>query len=158
MLRYVHFFVSLAAVLLLVLVFHYRGGALGQSGLTWFIAGLAAYYTLGIALALVLKDNRAFCKYVCPISVPLKLSSRFALLRVTGTADACGECIACIELCPMNIRVRDYLTSGERVLSTECTLCQTCINICPHDSLKLSFGFDRGGKELIDYEPPRHRR
>jgi len=158
MLRYVHFFVSLAAVLLLVFGFDYRGGVLGQSGLEWFVAGLAAYYAIGIVMAMVLKDNRAFCKYLCPISVPLKVTSRFALLKVTGTAEKCGDCAACVEMCPMNIRVRDYLENNERVLSTECTLCQTCINVCPHDSLRLSFAFDRGGKEYIDFEPPRQRR
>lgn len=158
LLRYVHFLGSLTVVALLVFVFGYRDGALGDNGLEWFVAGLAAYYAIGIVMAMALKDNRAFCKYLCPISVPLKLSSRFALLKVTGTADKCGDCVACIEMCPMNIRVRDYIDANERVMSTECTMCQTCINVCPHDSLRLSLGFDRGGKELIDYEPPRYRR
>lgn len=153
--RYIHFAASLVLVVVLVFVFGYRDGALGQSGLEWFVAGLAIYYALGIVLALALKDNRAFCKYVCPISVPLKAVSRYSGLKVTGTAAECGECIACVEMCPMNIRVRDYLENGERVLSTECTLCLTCINVCPHDSLKLSFSFDRGGKEYIDYVPPK---
>jgi formate hydrogenlyase subunit 6/NADH:ubiquinone oxidoreductase subunit I len=36
-----------------------------------------------------------------------------------------------------------------RVLSTECSLCQTCITVCAQDALKLSFGFDLGGKELL---------
>ena len=39
--------------------------------------------------------------------------------------------------------------NGERVLSTECSLCQTCITVCAKDSLKLSFGFDLGGKDLL---------
>ncbi len=52
----------------------------------------------------------------------------------------------------MDIRVKDYITAGERVLSTECTLCQTCISVCPHDSLNVSFGLDLGGKEIIDYD------
>ncbi len=53
----------------------------------------------------------------------------------------------------MNIRVPDYIAKNQRVLSTECTLCQTCINICPNDALKLSFALDAGGREHIDYAP-----
>lgn len=154
-LRYVHFGISLVMILLLWFVFDYRDGALGISGLGWFVMGLLLYYVIGIAMALYLKDNRAFCKYLCPIAVPLKFSSRYSALRITGTAQHCGDCEACVEMCPMNIRIRDYLEEGQRVLSTECTLCMTCINVCPHDSLKMSMALDQGGLEYVDYEAPR---
>jgi len=35
------------------------------------------------------------------------------------------------------------------VLSTERSLCQTCVTVCAKDALKLSFGFDVGGKDLL---------
>ena len=47
-----------------------------------FLAGNALYYLAGIALAFAFKDNRAFCKYLCPITVFLKPMSYFSLLRV----------------------------------------------------------------------------
>ena len=150
-LRYVHFALSLLIVALL----WFGVGvnlAEGTSGMIWFALGVLAYYLIGIVMALVLKDNRAFCKYLCPLAVPLKFTSRFSLLKVSGTPEHCTDCEVCIEMCPMDIRVRDYITAGERVLSTECTLCQTCISSCPHKSLKLSFGFDIGGKEYTDYD------
>jgi polyferredoxin len=158
MLRYAHFAASLLLVVILWFAFGYRDGALGWGGLTWFAAGLGLYYVVGVALAFALKDNRAFCKYVCPLAVLLKAGSRYALLKIAGEAGKCDECQVCVELCPMNIRIPDYILKGERVLSTECTLCQTCINHCPHDALKLSFGLDVGGKELYDYTPPKHRK
>ena len=34
-----------------------------------FIIGNIIYYVLGIILAIKLKDNRAFCKYICPINI-----------------------------------------------------------------------------------------
>jgi ferredoxin-type protein NapH len=49
----------------------------------------------------------------------------------------------------MDVRISDYILNGKRVLSTECSLCQTCITICPQDALKLSFGCDMGGKDLL---------
>ena len=49
----------------------------------------------------------------------------------------------------MDIRIADYLQRGERVLSTECILCQACISVCPEQALELSFGLDLGGKECL---------
>ena len=100
-------------------------------------------------MAYALKDNRAFCKYLCPVSVPLKITSRFSLLKIGGSAEKCNDCRACVKMCPMDVRIPDYILKGERVLSTECSLCQTCITVCAHDALKLSFGFDLGGKDLL---------
>lgn len=156
--RYIHFGLGLLVVLVLWYGFGFDG-AEGVSGMQWFVVGLMAYYAVGIAMALALRDNRAFCKYLCPIAVPLKFVSRFSVLKVAPiSSEHCDTCEACVEMCPMNIRGKDYVLAGERVLSTECTLCQTCINICPHDQLTLSLKLDVGGKEFYDYEPPKKRR
>jgi ferredoxin-type protein NapH len=148
-LRYLHFGLSLALVLLLVFILGFRNGAAGDTAVLWFIAGNLAYYAIGIALAYTLKDNRAFCKYICPVSVPLKLTSRFSLLKIGSTGKGCDDCGACVKMCPMDIRIPDYILNAKRVLSTECSLCQTCITVCAKDSLKLSFGFDLGGEDLL---------
>lgn len=147
--RYLHFGVSLSLVLLLIYGFGFREGASGSMAVTWFIIGNLLYYAIGIGLAYTLKDNRAFCKYVCPVSVPLKITSRFSLIKIGQAAGQCNDCGACVKLCPMDIRIPEYILNHERVLSTECSLCQTCITVCPQDALKLSFGFDAGGKELL---------
>jgi polyferredoxin len=147
--RYLHFGISLGLVLLLIYVFGFREGASGSIGVTWFIIGNLLYYAAGIGLAYALKDNRAFCKYVCPVSVPLKVTSRFSLIKIGQAAGSCNDCGACVKMCPMDIRIPDYILNQERVLSTECSLCQTCITVCAQDALKLSFGFDIGGKELM---------
>ncbi|MGE5263026.1 MAG: 4Fe-4S binding protein [Acidobacteriota bacterium] len=148
-LRYLHFALSVTLVLLLFFVFGFRDGALGQTAVVWFIAGNGLYYALGISLAFALKDNRAFCKYICPVSVPLKVTTRFSLLKIGATGKECNDCGACVKMCPMDVRIPDYIRNGERVLATECSLCQTCITVCAKDSLKLSFGFDLGGKDLL---------
>jgi polyferredoxin len=147
-LRYAHFGLSLAIVLVMWFAFGVQG-ATGATAITWYIAGNALYYAVGIGLAYALKDNRAFCKYVCPITVPLKLTARFSLLKIKGNPEKCSDCRACTKLCPMDIRIPDYTARGQRVLSTECSLCQTCITVCSQDALKLSFGFDMGGLDLL---------
>jgi formate hydrogenlyase subunit 6/NADH:ubiquinone oxidoreductase subunit I len=56
-------------------------------------------------------------------------------------------------MCPMDVRILEYILNGQRVLTTECSLCQTCITVCAKDALKLSFGFDLGGKDLLRQRP-----
>jgi len=148
-LRYLHFALSLTLVLILVFIVGFRKGATGSVAVTWFIIGNLLYYAIGIGLAYTLKDNRAFCKYVCPVSVPLKVTTRLSVIKIGGVAEKCNDCGACVKTCPMDVRIPEYILKGKRVLSTECSLCQTCITVCAKDALKLSFGFDLGGKDLL---------
>lgn len=145
--RYAHFALSLSLVATLVFLFHYRPQ--GLAPLWWLLLGNLLYYASGILLAFLLKDNRAFCKYLCPVPVLMKLGSRFALLKISGARDSCNQCMACVKLCPMDIRIPDYVMAGERVLSTECILCNTCVSTCPTSSLAVSFGLDVGGRERL---------
>ena len=77
--RYIVFLVSLVFVLALFIA----DVANIEGIMFWaFIVGNALYYIVGIALAVAFKDNRAFCKYICPITVFLKPMSYFALFRI----------------------------------------------------------------------------
>ena len=95
--------------------------------------GNALYYLAGIALAFVFKDNRAFCKYLCPITVFLKPMSYFSLLRVHCDEDKCVHCGKCLRVCPMNVEVNKE--SRKRKNGTECILCYECTKACPTKAL-----------------------
>ena len=98
-----------------------------------FLVGNILYYTVGIALAFGLKDNRAFCKYICPITVFLKPSSYFSLLRIKCNKDKCISCGKCRRVCPMDVDVTD--NSRKRRNGTECILCMECVKNGPKDAL-----------------------
>lgn len=98
-----------------------------------FIAGNVIYYAIGIILAYAFKDNRAFCKYICPITVFLKPMSYFSLLRIKCDKDKCISCGKCKKVCPMNVDVTD--NSRKRLNGTECILCMECVKNCPKDAL-----------------------
>ena len=83
-----------------------------------FLIGNILYYVIGIVLAFVLKDNRAFCKYLCPITVFLKPMSYFALLFIRCNKDKCVSCGKCKQVCPMEVDITD--NSRKRKNSTEC--------------------------------------
>ena len=98
-----------------------------------FIIGNAVYYVFGIALALIFKDNRAFCKYICPVAVFLKPMSYYSLMRVKCDKEKCISCGKCKRICPMNVDVTD--NSRKRVNGTECILCMECVRNCPQKAL-----------------------
>ena len=150
-LRIVHFVVSLCIVLVLWYRFGYRIEKQSMAELVWLLGGNAFYYVSSISLAFFLKDNRAFCKYVCPIPTVQKITSRFALLKVECNTALCIECGACDKACPMDIQITDYTKNGNRVLSTECIICLACVNACPKGALDTTFKFDVGKQELIRF-------
>lgn len=98
-----------------------------------FIIGNILYYAVGIILAYAFKDNRAFCKYICPITVFLKPMSYFSVVRIKCDKSKCISCGKCKKVCPMNVDVTD--NSRKRENGTECILCMECIKNCPVDAL-----------------------
>jgi polyferredoxin len=97
----------------------------------WFLVGYILYYIIWIILAFVFKQKRAFCKIFCPVSLIMKLPTRFALVKIKPSGNKCIKCGKCNEVCPMDIDVRRYIENKQKVLSTECITCRNCINICP---------------------------
>lgn len=98
-----------------------------------FIVGNVLYYLCGIILAYCFKDNRAFCKYICPITVFLKPMSYYSLLRIQCDKDKCVSCGKCKRACPMEVDITD--SSRSRKNGTECILCMECVKACPKDAL-----------------------
>ena len=100
-----------------------------------FIIGNLLYYAVGISLAFILKDNRAFCKYICPITVFLKPASYYSLIRIKVDQDKCVSCNICKKICPMNVDITD--NRRRRKNGTECILCNECIRHCPKGAIRL---------------------
>ena len=128
--RYVTFTESLFFVLALFLA---KAKDMERIMFIAFIAGNIVYYAVGIALAFILKDNRAFCKYICPVTVFLKPMSYFSLFRVKCDKSKCIECGKCRRVCPMDVDVTD--NSRKRENGTECILCMECARNCPKNAL-----------------------
>lgn len=128
--RYVTFTLSLIFVAALFLA---HVGNIERIMFFAFIAGNAAYYAAGIALAFAFRDNRAFCKYICPVTVFLKPASYFSVIRIKCDKNRCVGCGRCRKVCPMDVDVTD--NSRSRKNGTECILCMECVKNCPKDAL-----------------------
>lgn len=130
--RYVVFAGALVFVSLLFLL-----QVPNKENILWwsFIVGNALYYATGITLAFVCRDNRAFCKYICPITVFLKPMSRHSLFRIRLDETKCIGCGKCERVCPMNVEVPS--NSRKKKNATECILCMKCVDECPKGALRL---------------------
>ncbi len=128
--RYITFAVS--ALFVGALFLAHAGGI--ERIMFWaFMVGNLLYYAVGILLAFLFKDNRAFCKYICPITVFLKPMSYFSLTRIKCDKQKCIDCGKCKRVCPMEVDMTDNRRGRER--GTECILCMECVKACPKDAL-----------------------
>lgn len=130
LLRYLTFTFSL---LLVIALFLFKVAHLEKIMFYLFITGNILYYLSGIILAYIFKDNRAFCKYLCPVTIFLKPMSYFSLLRVHCDKVKCINCKKCLKVCPMNVEVNN--NSRKRKNATECILCYECVKACPSKAL-----------------------
>ena len=129
-LRILVFILSLAYF---CLIFIYKQEKIEHIMYISFIAGNLIYYIVGITFACIFKDNRAFCKYFCPVVVFLKPASYFSLLRVKVNNKKCISCNKCKKVCPMNV---DMLSNKyNRKYGTECIQCLDCVMECPEKAL-----------------------
>ncbi|MGB7510866.1 MAG: 4Fe-4S dicluster domain-containing protein [Pelodictyon phaeoclathratiforme] len=178
-LRYLHFALALGLVASLVFIFGYTVES--QHGIViykeaiqtdtpqytsmfmipemwWFLIGNLLYFSSGIVLAVVLKDNRAFCKYVCPIVGFLKPSASVSMTRIAPKNDRCTRCSKCTVNCPMDIDVMRYVQEGKPVLSTECVLCLTCTSVCPEEVLDTKMGLSFSSSDYLRIIKPASKR
>ena len=128
--RYLTFTLSFLFVSALFLL---KVGNLERIMFLAFLLGNLAYYLVGIALAFLFKDNRAFCKYICPVTVFLKPMSYFSLVRIRCDKTKCISCGKCKKVCPMDVEMTD--NSRKRKNGTDCILCMECVKVCPKGAL-----------------------
>lgn len=114
----------------------------------WLAVSSIAYYLTGIIITILTKDNRAFCKYICPVTPLLKLSA-FSMSKFKVDMKSCIECNQCVNACPMDIEITRYAKENKRVLSSECIYCYSCKNVCPTDSIKTTWEFDCSTKQYL---------
>lgn len=132
-LQWIRYFTFAASLIFAAALFLAKAGNMERIMFWAFIIGNALYYAAGIALAFRFRDNRAFCKYICPVTVFLKPMSYFSLIRIKCDRDKCISCGRCRKVCPMDVDVTD--NSRKRKNGTECILCMECVKHCPKDAL-----------------------
>ena len=107
---------------------------------------LITYYLLvALALAPAALGRRGFCRYLCPFGVwsiaGEKIGHALHIPRAMLVADAtkCTQCHTCDRACPMQLPVSD-MVAQERMRTTECFACGSCIDGCKQGAIKWGFG------------------
>lgn len=132
---YIRYLTFLASFLFVMGLFVFKVSGTEKIIFYSFIIGNLVYFLVGILLAFAFRDNRAFCKYICPIPVFMKPASYFSVLRIKIDKSLCNGCNLCKRVCPMNVDMTN--SSRKRANGTECILCFKCIEQCPRKALHL---------------------
>lgn len=137
-LRYISLFISLAIPVYLIFVMNINvyEDYLYKYEMIWMFSGNALYYAIGIPLAFIYKDKRAFCKLVCPVALVMKPTASVAIIKIKPKKENdCIECGACNNACPMDIDVMSFIKDKKPVRHTECILCSNCRIVCPVNAI-----------------------
>ncbi|MDY0397992.1 MAG: 4Fe-4S binding protein [Desulfuromonas thiophila] len=94
---------------------------------------------VGVATLLSLVYQNFWCRYLCPYGALLGLISLLSPFKIRRERHSCTSCQRCSAACPALLPVHRLDT----VMSVECTGCLTCVDSCPHGSLRMGTLIER---------------
>ena len=109
----------------------FRGIVFGMGAAWVMIAGIFLFDLI------VAKDG--WCGHICPVGAFYNLMGSKSLLRVNAVErQACNDCMECYVVCPEPQVIKPALKGEKRgttpvILSSDCTNCGRCIDICAKD-------------------------
>lgn len=110
-------------------------------------AGLAWAIVLGVFVFDLAVAQRGWCGQVCPVGAFYAAIGRFSLLRVSARGRAkCDHCMDCYKACPEPLVIKPALNgaagSSPLILSSACTTCGRCIDVCDHEVFHMTTRLD----------------
>ncbi len=101
---------------------------------------------LVIILLYAMREQRPFCRYLCPLGLFLGLFNRIAMLRIARDRKVCLSCGMCGKQCPMGLEL------PREINHLDCIKCGTCIKGCPPKIKALSWKFMPLDAEIASVE------
>jgi ferredoxin-type protein NapH len=119
-----------------------------------FGMGMAWMILLAIFLFDLIVSRRGWCGHLCPLGAFYSLLSVKAPLRVTAEArEKCDDCMECFAICPEPQVIRPALKGTWEetplILSTQCTNCGRCIDICGKEVFHFTNRFQKNTTHSI---------
>lgn len=119
-----------------------------------FGMGMAWLILLAILLFDLVVSRRGWCGHLCPLGAFYSLLSFKAPIRVNAQArEKCDDCMDCFTICPEPQVIRPALKgkpgTTPLILSSQCTNCGRCIDICGKEVFHFSTRFQRNTTNQI---------
>ncbi|HEX3043191.1 MAG TPA: 4Fe-4S binding protein [Bacillota bacterium] len=99
------------------------------------LAGREINVTISGILAVIVMAGaflkRRFWCNICPMGLLVGLFYKVSLFRLKKDCQACTECGACYEACPMGIKSIYTERQKSDITTMDCLMCAECINKCP---------------------------
>ena len=92
--------------------------------------------------------RRGWCSHLCPVGAFYGLLGSGALVKVSASKRAaCDHCMDCYAVCPEPQVISPALEGAKKgispvVLSSDCTTCGRCIDVCTSDVFRFTHRFD----------------
>ena len=86
-----------------------------------------ALVVVAVLFALSIPIRNFWCRYACPYGALLGIASLVSPARIRRDPDACIDCAKCAKACPSRLPVDRV----PQIRSAECTLCMSCVAVCP---------------------------
>jgi ferredoxin-type protein NapH len=113
-----------------------------------FGMGAGLWFPVAVFLYDLLAAQRGWCGHLCPMGAFYSLFGKTALLRVAAPRrDDCNDCMDCFVVCPEPHVIRPALKKAGQdspvILSSLCTTCGRCIDVCDQKVFRLTHRFDQ---------------
>lgn len=119
-------------------------GTLWTSGFT--LTMLAALFAFDSVVS-----RHGWCGHLCPVGAFYGLIGHWRLPAISAAARSrCDNCMLCYTVCPephvIAPALKDNLAAeaSPLILSSDCTLCGRCADVCPHNVFNLTTRFNTG--------------
>lgn len=94
----------------------------------------------------LLISKRAWCGHLCPMGRFYSLVGRGGLVKVNAAQrNKCDDCMDCFAVCPEPQVIKPALKGAEGsspvILSSDCTNCGQCIDVCAKDVFSMGHRF-----------------
>lgn len=113
-----------------------------------FGMGLAWAVVLAVFLFDLFVSPDGWCGHLCPVGAFYSLIGKVALLRVKAVKRTqCNDCMDCFAVCPEPQIIKPALKGeaksiGPLILSSQCTNCGRCIDVCSKDVFAFGLRFN----------------
>ncbi len=120
------------------------------------IFGIGASWTVIVAVFLLdlFVAERAWCGHLCPVGAFYSAVGRFSPLRIIAVRrEQCNDCADCYAVCPEPLVLKPALKGaddgiGPVILSSHCTNCGRCIDVCSKHVFAFGARFSNRRKPL----------